>query len=289
MESIGRFTKARGVRPLPAILCMLGISAAMADVPAGYKGLPYGGSPRVIPGRIDFEDYDLGGVNVAWKTDNKAGAAGSSAAGRESDGEAQHPGFYFTNSSPAEKDNLPDGTPYPSAENPKSTYIGASHGSDWVNVTVKAEKAGEYWLSSHFASEGNQIKFHVSFNGVNKSGNLTLTGTSGYHNWKYYRNFAKVQLDSGTQVMQFYLDLNHLNWDYLSLSMDSSAVTGLREAGAGDWKGRDARFRNRSLGVGFGRKPGSAILGIDVPGAGGNRVLDAAGRVGSITEITAVP
>lgn len=289
MKSSGRFSKARGASALPAILCMLGMSAAAADVPAGYKGLPYGGAPRTIPGRVDFEDYDLGGVNVAWKTDNKAGAAGSSAAGREGDGEAQHPGFYFTNSSPAEKDNLPDGTPYPSAENPKSIYIGASHGSDWVNVTVKAEKAGDYWLSSHFASEGTQIKFHVSFNGVNKTGNLALPGTSGYHNWKYYRNFAKVQLDSGTQVMQFYLDLNHLNWDYLSLSMDSSAVTGIGEAGAGRSGSSPSRFRDRSTGVGFGRRKGSALLGIDVPGAGSNRVLDAAGRVRSITEITADP
>jgi hypothetical protein len=99
----------------------LAAGASNADIPAGYKGTPFGGAPRAIPGRIDFEDYDLGGVNVAWKTDNKAGAAGSNAAGREGDGEKDHPAFYTTNSNPGEVDKLPD-------------------------MTVNVAKAGTYWL-----------------------------------------------------------------------------------------------------------------------------------------------
>ena len=86
MNTYGRFSKTHGAKLLPILLTF---STAMADVPATYKGLPYGGAPRSIPGRIDFEDYDLGGVNVAWKTDNKAGTAGSSAMGREGDGDGE--------------------------------------------------------------------------------------------------------------------------------------------------------------------------------------------------------
>lgn len=228
MEDYGRFPGTRGARALALI--GMGAALAWADVPAGYKGTPYLGTARAVPGRIDFEHYDMGGPGVAWKHDNKAGAAGSFAGGREGDGEAQHPSFYLTNSNPGEKDNLPDGTPYPSADNPRSIYIGASHATDWVNVTIRVEKAGEYWLSSHFASEGGQIKVHVSFNGMNKTGNLTLAGTNGYHNWRFYRNFAKVPLDSGTQLLQFTLDQAHVNWDYLYLSNDSSVATGITRA-----------------------------------------------------------
>lgn len=201
----------------------LGAAVAWADVPAGYKGTPYLGAARELPGRIDFEHYDMGGPGVGWKHDNKAGAAGSFAGGRENDGEAQHPSFYMTNNNPGEQDKLPDGTLYPSAALPKSVYIGASHATDWMNVTVKVTRPGDYWLSSHFASEGNTIKVHVKFNGVNRTGSVTIPGTNGYHNWRHYPAFAKVTLDTGLQVMQFYLEQAHVNWDYVSFSQEQAA------------------------------------------------------------------
>ena len=214
-----------------AALALLAAPDARADIPAGYKGTPYLGTPRAIPGRIDFEDYDMGGLNVAWKSDDKAGqgvAPGSTAANRADDGEKEHPAFYITNSNPGEIDKLPDGSLYPSAESPKSIYIGAAHATDYANVTVNVAKAGTYWLSAHFASQPDQIKCHVSFNGVNKTPGLTLAGTKDYHAWRFYKNFAKVDLEAGVQVMQFMLDSYHLNWDYISFSSDTNGVVGLQ-------------------------------------------------------------
>jgi len=219
---------------------LLTVVFAKADIPAGYKGHPFGGTPWPIPGRLDFENYDLGGLNVAWKSDDKAGqgvAPGSTAANRADDGEPEHPAFWITNNVAGEVDKLPDGSLYPSAESPKSIYIGAAHATDYGNTTVNVTKAGTYYISAHFASEPNQIKFHISFNGVNKTPGLTLPGTSSYHAWKFFRNFAKVELTEGVQVMQFMLDANHLNWDYVSFSLDSNAVVGLASAPAAGFKG----------------------------------------------------
>jgi hypothetical protein len=219
-------------RSLAAGLCLSALLAvpSSADIPAGYKGTPFGGTPRAIPGRIDFEDYDLGGLNVTWKTDNKAGAAGSNAAGRADDGEKDHPAFYTTNTNPGEVDKLPDNTLYPSDASPKSVYIGATHASDWANVTVNVAQAGTYWLSTHYGGENGTYKFSVRFNGVNKTGSVSLAGTNNYHNWKPYRNFAKVELEAGVQVMQYMVESQHINWDYLFFSTDSNAVVGLRQS-----------------------------------------------------------
>jgi hypothetical protein len=220
---------------LAAFTVLAASSASLADIPVGYKGTPYLGTPRAIPGRIDFEDYDLGGLNVTWKTDNKAGNAGSHAAGRAEDGEAAHPAFYTTNSNPGEVDKLPDNSLYPTAANPKSTYIGATHASDWANVTVNVAKAGTYWMSTHFGGENNTYKFSVRFNGVNKTGSISLAGTNNYHNWKVYRNFGQVELEAGVQVMQFMVESQHINWDYISFASDtngvSTAVAPLRASG----------------------------------------------------------
>lgn len=208
-----------------AAMASLAASTAVADIPAGYKGTPYLGTPRAIPGRIDFEDYDMGGVNVAWKTDNKAGNAGSHAAGRANDGEPAHPAFYTTNSNPGEVDKMPDGSLYPTDANPKSTYIGATHATDWANVTVNVEKAGTYWMSTHFGGENNTYKFSVRFNNVNKTGSISLAGTNNYHNWKSFRNFGKVELEAGVQVMQFMVESQHINWDYIAFASDTNGVS----------------------------------------------------------------
>ena len=263
-------------------------AAALADVPASYKGKPYGGTPRSIPGRIDFEDYDLGGVNVAWKSDDKAGqgvAPGSTAANRADDGEKDHPAFYITNSNPGEVDKLPDGTLYPSPENPKSIYIGAAHATDYANVTVNVAKAGTYWLSAHFASQPNEIKLHVSFNGMSKTGTVTLPGTNDYHAWKYYRNFAKVDLEAGVQVMQFMLDSYHLNWDYLSFASDSngtaSPIAHRPAASAGAFQGSLERSG----------PDGRCVLRFHLERAGATRVWlpDALGRESAPTMIPVLP
>ena len=69
-------------------------SAARADIPAGYKGTPFdpavaGGmfnnmpttaittaGPYPIPGRLEFENYDMGGLNVGYFTTDHIGCAG---------------------------------------------------------------------------------------------------------------------------------------------------------------------------------------------------------------------
>jgi hypothetical protein len=247
------------------------LGTASADVPAGYKGTPFGGKPWPIPGRIDFENYDLGGLNVTWKTDNKAGAAGSSAAGRADDGENAHPAFYSTNSNPGEVDKLPDGTLYPTDADPKSVYIGATHATDWANVTVTVGKAGPYWISTHFGGENSAYKFSIRFNNVNKTGSVSLPGTGNYHNWKVYKNFAKVDLEAGVQVMQFMVESQHINWDYLYFAPDTNGVVPVRALRPPTGEGMKAMIQPMD---------GSWRVGLDLAEAGATRILflDARGR-----------
>jgi hypothetical protein len=208
--------------------------SSYSEVPSDYKGKPYGGNPWPIPGKISFANYDLGGPNVAFKADNVAGAptsGGGTAGPRANDGENVHPAFFKTNSSIWDRDTFyaqgvsyPNGVRYP---DPADTsvfdwYIGAAHASDWYNVTIYVPKAGKYWISSIWTAMNNTIQFHISFNGVNKTGTINLPGTNSYHAWRLFKNFASVQLDSGTQVMQFYCESIHINSDFIYLSDDSA-------------------------------------------------------------------
>jgi hypothetical protein len=209
-------------------------SISFSAIPAGYAGTPYppGHAPREIPGRINFHDYDCGGLNVAFYADDRAGEGSWGGTPRKDDGATSWPAFYMTNT-PWDHDTLyPAGVSYPNGvyyPNPKDTsvhdlYIGASHGNSWTKWTVHVAKAGKYWISSIFSAADQPAHFAISFlNGTKtttvQSGNLT--GVASYHSWKQFNDFASITLDTGVQVLYFQNATGHLNQDFIYFSADS--------------------------------------------------------------------
>ena len=87
--------------------------AARAAIPADYKGTPYLGTPSAIPGRIELENLDLGGVNVAWRVAD----SGNTASGKDyRPGDHDLPQISACNVN-GFVDKLTDGTIYPSLDN----------------------------------------------------------------------------------------------------------------------------------------------------------------------------
>jgi hypothetical protein len=132
-------------------------AVAHADVPAGYKGMPYKGTPTPIPGRVNLADYDLGGTNISYNTNHTAPA--TSAPDYRTD-KADAALIYVTSEVGGIPNNpVPDkytagpmkGGFYPGGGK-KDYYIGATHPNDWVNVTVDVKTAGTYMLSSTWSS-----------------------------------------------------------------------------------------------------------------------------------------
>jgi len=213
-------------RLVPALLGLaLGLwpSIAEAQVPAGYTGTPFGGTARSIPGRIDFEDFDVGAEEVSWRQDDDTGTQfGDGCAGNAYRPDNPHPQLCMTN--PTEGDAYSEGPlmgmPYPTDAS-GSIYIGYTHVGEWVKVTVDVKQAGTYLLSATWASEGGGdggVAFQVLFNDVLKA-DVSLPGTGGYHNWVAHDDFAMIELAAGLQVMQFIAGSQHLNYDYLQFSL----------------------------------------------------------------------
>jgi hypothetical protein len=210
------------------------ISISNAAIPAGYTGTTYpaGSAPREIPGRIDFKDYDIGGLNVTFYADDRAGQYGSSAAGRNDAGE--HPAFYWTwhfdqDFFFSDSNNLNSGgVRYPSTDTSISDYyIGASHPTNWTKWTVHVAKAGTYWISSIWGGENGSFDFTISFlNGANtvKTSLIHCNGTGSYHKWRLFPDFASIQLDTGVQVLYFQNGSMHLNQDFLFFAAEKGQL-----------------------------------------------------------------
>jgi hypothetical protein len=186
--------------------------------PANYKGTPYKGVAQVIPGRVELENFDEGGLNVAFNTQHHEGDS----SGKDYRAGAK-PQICVTNGAPSEQDKFVDGKRYPSEGTANSYYIGYARPNDWVICTVNVKKAGVYRVNTTAANETKKMTFSLSFNDVKKA-DVKADGTGSYHIWKLHENICTVKLDAGLQVMKFQLGSEpHMNYDYLEFVYDEKA------------------------------------------------------------------
>jgi hypothetical protein len=245
-----------------ALPALLAATAARADIPAGYKGTPHGGSPKAIPGRVNLIDYDEGGPGVGFQVVHQGdvGCAGY-------DYRMDKPTATLCKTSAMEKDHWSAGPmmgmQYPSATT-SDYYVGAVRPGDWLKVTVDVKTAGMYQLDTSWASAAG-IDVKISFNGTLKTEYKQAT-TGDYHNWVPGPAFAMIQLDAGVQVMQFQSVNEHVNMDYVQFTLMGPGGT-LDPSGAGGASGAGAAGTNGGGGAGGGA--GGAAGGGDTSGAAG--------------------
>jgi hypothetical protein len=258
--------------PLAVGLLFTGLSStAAADIPAGYKGTPFdpakaGGmfngmptssittaGPYPIPGRLEFENHDMGGLNVAYFTTDHDAFAG---AGYRTDDGNNEASFSATSPMADNTYDAPngdvyydtgtalDGTTYPNATT-EDVYVGAVRPGDWFNITVNVMTAGTYQVSSTWASgngtpgkEGGDgaMELQISVNGTMaldwKDVFPNYNTTANFHNWKIYSNMGTVTLQTGLQVLKFLSVDPHLNMDYIRFDL-VGADGGLVSGGSG--------------------------------------------------------
>jgi hypothetical protein len=195
-------------------LLFLSISFSInAQMPSWYKGKPFMGKPQVIPGRIEFENHDEGGFDVGFNTDYIS--EGPIKNYRKVDN--KHTNIDETNTNP-NVDLYPDGSIYPSKENPHSYYLGWTHVGDWTRFTLYVTKTDDYIISSTFAEELDKIGFFITFNNEKKRFIYLNYGKGGFHTWKKFDSIITVRLDSGLNLMHFETTITHLNYDYLEFT-----------------------------------------------------------------------
>jgi hypothetical protein len=139
---------------------------------------PYGGPAWAIPGTIQAENFDTGGEGVAYHDTTSANAGGAYRTGGV-DIVGGHDG---------------------------GTIIGWTLGGEWLEYTVNVTVSGNYLLEARVSSIDSSGKFHVEFNGVNKTGAITMPVYNGAFSWQTLTR--TVSLTAGQQVMRIAFDSN---------------------------------------------------------------------------------
>ncbi len=162
------------------------------DVTPPQQQLPYGGTAWGIPGKIEAENYDLGGQNIAFNDLSTANEGGS----------------Y--------RDDAVDIEPCSEG----GYNIGWTKSGEWLEYTVNVTATKTYTLESRVAAITSGQRFHIEVDGQNVSGQINVPNTDGWQNWRTVT--TTLPLSSGVHTMRVVMDSDDFNLNHLIFKSETT-------------------------------------------------------------------
>jgi hypothetical protein len=107
--------------------------------------------------------------------------------------------------------------------------VGWIDAGEWMNYTINVAAAGTYDIEARVAADAvSGGTFHIEFNGVDKTGTMTVSPTGSWQTWTTIKK-SGVSLPAGTQVMRFVFDTQTgygMNLNYIKISASSPPPAG---------------------------------------------------------------
>lgn len=183
-------------------------------IPAGYTGMPWQGAAQKIPGKIEFELYDVGVEGVAFH-DTTPINDGNGAFNLNIDTEIakfrrdEPVDISFTKTCCDRDDGV-------QSELDKS-YVGWTATGEWIVYTVEVAEAGTYVATGRFGVE-KDMTLSFTINGK-KLGPFALKGTGSPHNWTFSEDMFEVDLPAGKQLFRVDIEtVGLVNMDWIEFS-----------------------------------------------------------------------
>ncbi len=176
-----------------------GATTATVDITvgAGCGQVAWPGVTPVMPGRIQAEDYDVGGSGVAYL-----------------DSDATNNGGQYR---PAEGVDIEACTDTGGGRN-----VGWINPGEWIEYTVEIPAAGGYTLRARVSSLAGGGSFRLEFNGIDRTGEIVVPSTTGWQTWTSVS--APAFLPAGVQVMRFVPTGAGFNLNWLEVVAGAAAV-----------------------------------------------------------------
>jgi hypothetical protein len=163
------------------------------------KQEPYNGIAHQIPGRIQAEDYDLGGEGLAF---------------HEANVEANEGGAdYRTDHVDIEETQDTDG----------AYNIAYIMQGEWLEYTVNVTSDGIYDLDLRMAADGDGKTLHIEMDGNDVSGAINVPNTGGWQTWQTV-TVNGVSLTAGEHIMRIAFDASYMNLNYVEFR---DVITGM--------------------------------------------------------------
>jgi hypothetical protein len=172
-------------------------TATHSQAPTAPQQSPYTGSPLPIPGKIEAENYDNGGQDVAY-SDNTTGNTGNV--------------YRFEN------------VDIQATTDPGGGYaIGWIAQGEWLEYTVNVNTAGTYTLTARVSATASGKTFHVELNGQNISGPISVPVTGSFQTYATTVNITTPALTTGQKTLRIVMDASSFNINYLNFALNGSS------------------------------------------------------------------
>jgi hypothetical protein len=199
-----------------------------------YMGKPFKDSLhhdiQTIPGRLQCALYDLGGEGIAYHdvdSINQGSGKLNPADGTYLNEFRMKEGvdISYTKFREPPIDNNPYNLVMPSKD---QLYVGWTSPGEWIKYTVFVKQKGTYTLGMMYtACQGGKIS--ISVNDMDTTGLVDMPSTyvkddpiqwRQWHHWNYVKDFGKVQLDKGIQMITLYTrETGQMNYAYIDFSI----------------------------------------------------------------------
>ncbi|MBK8808169.1 MAG: endo-1,4-beta-xylanase [Bacteroidales bacterium] len=161
----------------------------------------YNGTVHAIPGKIEFEHYDVGGNGSAYM-DSEATNTG---------------GATFRTDEDVDLETCTDaGAGY---------NLGWTTAGEWLEYTVNVANAGKYNLVIRAACNGDGRTVDIQANGVTVAPNVAIPNTTGWQIWQDV-TVKDVTLSAGPQVIRVIIGAtDYVNLNYMTFASSSTPPT----------------------------------------------------------------
>jgi hypothetical protein len=156
---------------------------------------PYKDVAAAIPGKVEVENYDVGGSGKAYldkDDDNKGGEYRDDAV-----------------------DIVKAGNGY---------AIGYTQEGEWLEYTVKVAKSGEYNVNASYATSSENVGFKLYVDGNAVTDNIIVPQGADWETYSTYEA-GKVNLTEGEHVLKLEIVGNYVNLDWLEFVDPSQTTT----------------------------------------------------------------
>ncbi|RZJ70467.1 PQQ-dependent sugar dehydrogenase [Flavobacterium sp.] len=157
---------------------------------------PYGGSPKVIPGRVEIEEYDLDGEGIAYH-DLSQGNNGNAFRTDDVDLQAASEGTF---------------------------NVGWVENGEWLEYTTFVSEHGDYNIKFRISSPFDNRFLHLEQDGVNITGSVAIPNTGGYQNWQTV-TVSGLHLHEGLSEFRLVFESNDINVNYIDFEFALEAPT----------------------------------------------------------------
>ncbi len=166
------------------------VSAAVSiTVGASASSMPYTGSALLIPGKIQVEEFNLGGNSVGYYDLTATNLGGAYRTGRV-DIEV-------------------------CSDNGGGYDVGWTDAGEWLEYTVNITATGKYDFQNRVATQNSAKTFHIEIDGTDVTGTVTVPNTTGWQKWQTVTT-ANIQLTQGIRKMRIVFNTGGFNINYVN-------------------------------------------------------------------------